>query len=453
MQTNTNNTMDFNLDTIKHVHIIGIGGIGVSAIARLLKGDGKEVSGQDMNQSLITDELEKLGIHVSIGQKYEDIPEDTELIVYTIAIENYDKDLYDRLMNLKNDTNKKVAVYSYPQMLGIVSRDKYTIAVCGTHGKTTTTGMIYEILKSEGKSPSVIVGSLLSSKEHGKTNYIKGESDIFVVEACEYKRSFLNIKPDILVITNIEEDHLDYYKDIEDIRSAFRSLVGNIKDGGIVVCNPNDKNIVDAIKDTDKKVVDYNEYFDSNLKLKIPGIHNKKNAAAGIAVSIELGSSILSATSALSQFSGTWKRFEYKGDLTSGAKVYDDYAHHPSEIVATLQGFRELYKKEDGYRLHVVFQPHLFSRTKSLLSEFATSFTDADKVLVLPIYFAREVDDGSISSSILSDEINKNTDISKAFSSFTELEEYMKENKYKDHDIIITMGAGEAYKVGEYLLT
>ena len=438
--------MELDLQKIKNVHFIGIGGIGISAVARMMLHDGKVVTGQDMQDGQVVEELIKAGIEVKIGQSYDNIPEDTDLIVYTIAIDTYDKDLADKI---KSQT--KIRVRSYPQMLDIISRDKYTIAVSGTHGKTTTTAMIAQVLCDNGNDPTVIVGSLLVGS---KSNFIAGKSEYFVVEACEYRRSFLNINPKVLVITNIDNDHLDYYKDIEDIKSAFHEMAMKLPSDGFLVCDPDDKNIADVIKDINAKVVNYKEFFNENLKLKVPGIHNRKNAAASIAVVSNMGISKNDGEKYLANFPGTWRRFEFKGQLKNGMFVYDDYAHHPTEIIATLEGFRELYPKKEGWKIHVIFQPHLFSRTKLLLNEFSESFKDADEVILLPIYYAREVDDGSISSEILADKINKHTKNAKAFSDFDEAEKYSKiELMYmSDKDIIVTMGAGEAFKIADSLL-
>ena len=439
--------MDIDLKTIKNVHFVGIGGIGISAIARMFLLEGKNVTGQDMQDSGIVHELQKSGAKIIIGQSYENIPSDTELIVYTIAIETYDTKLFEYIKN------GNIKSCSYPEMLGIVTKQKYTIAISGTHGKTTTTGMIAEILLGNQKDPTVIIGSLLIDKDGNKTNFIAGDSSLFVVEACEYRRSFLNINPKVVVITNIDEDHLDYYKDIEDIKSAFRELVMKVPSDGYVICNPKDNNISDVISDIKAHIIDCTDFFNINLSLKVPGIHNKKNASCAIAVGNILNINKEENIKALLNFSGTWRRFEYKGELPNNAKLYDDYAHHPAEVSATLSGFRELYKKEDGFKITVIFQPHLFSRTKSLLYEFAVSFNDADKVLILPIYYAREVDDGTISSQILANEINKNKNIAFGFDTFKEVEDILLKTDFNSKDIIVTMGAGEAYKIGDILLS
>lgn len=447
-----NNFMNLDLSKIKNVHFIGIGGIGISAVARMMKEEGKNVTGQDMQEGEIVKELINLGVDIKIGQSYDNIPLNTDLIVYTIAIEYYDPELFKKIKSLEflEVGLPKIIVRSYPEMLGIISESKYTIAICGTHGKTTTTGMISEILMGASKNPTVIVGSLLK----GRTNFIKGDSNIFVVEACEYRRSFLNINPNILVITNIDEDHLDYYKDIEDIKSAFHEMIMKVPEDGFIICDPNDKNISDVVKGAKGKVVNYAEYFDKNIKLMIPGIHNKKNAAAAVVASLSIGINIEESKRYLEKFPGTWKRFEFRGKLSNGSLLYDDYAHHPTEIKATIEGFRELYSQGNGWKIIVIFQPHLFSRTKLLLNDFAKSFISVDEVMLLPIYYAREIDDGTISSEILADEINKNTNNAKVFSSFKDLEKYLEVRlpNIDKKNIIITMGAGEASKIGNYLL-
>jgi UDP-N-acetylmuramate--alanine ligase len=440
--------MDINLSKIKHIHFIGIGGIGISAIARMMMLEKKVVTGQDMQDSNITSELQTLGATITIGQSVDTIPKDAELIVYTIAIEKYDPSLFEKLKR------QPIPMRSYPEMLHIVTEGKYTIAISGTHGKTTTTAMLADILVDAHLDPTVVVGSLLvngASKDasHG-TNLIAGKSKYFVVEACEYRRSFLNINPNILVITNIDADHLDYYKDIEDIKSAFRELAMKVPTDGFIVCDPDAPYVKEVVEGVAATVVNYNPHIHLSLQLKVPGLFNKKNAAAAKAVAHILAVTDAQIGLSLGAFKGTWRRFEFKGTLPSGALVYDDYAHHPTEITATLQGFRELYPKDAGWKVTVVFQPHLFSRTKALLSEFAASFIDADYVLVLPIYQAREEDDGTISAASLSEQITG--PFALAFGSFEEAEMHIGKQNLGPKDIIVTMGAGEAFKIADNLL-
>ena len=407
--------MDLDLKQIKEVFFIGIGGIGISAIARMMHLEGKDVSGSDMSENELTTELKELGIKITIGQGYELIPQDADLIVYTIAIPHYDPRLFEQVKN------SKILYKSYPEMLGIVTANKYTIAVAGTHGKTTTTAMIAKILIDAGLDPSVIVGSLL--KEY-KSNLIVGKSEYFVVEACEYERSFLNVKPKLLVITNIEADHLDYYKDLNDIKSAFQELENQ----------------------SGQVIKDYTEYLNKIPKLKVPGEHNRLDAAAAYAVAKVLNIEDEVIQKSLSEFSGTWRRLEERGETKEGTIIYDDYAHHPTEIKASLQALRELYPNK---KITVVFQPHLYSRTRALFKEFSLCWKGADEIVFLPIYFAREQKDESVSSNKLAEAVCAEGEKAIAFTDFELAEEYLKGKTFGSNDVFVTMGAGEAYKVAD----
>jgi UDP-N-acetylmuramate--alanine ligase len=408
---------DLDLSKIKKVFFIGIGGIGISAIARMVHLEGKEVSGSDMSENLLTRELKELGVKVTIGQSFDLIPKDTELIIYTLAIPHYDKKLFEQVVN------SGIIYKSYPQMLGIVTAGKNTVAVAGTHGKTTTTAMIAKILIDAGRDPSVVVGSLL--KDY-KSNLIVGKSDLFVVEACEYERSFLNLKPKILVITNIEAEHLDYYKDLADIQNAFKQLISQ----------------------SEKVITDYSKYLEKVPKLLVPGAHNRMDAAAALAVADVLGINLEVAQKALAEFAGTWRRLEKRGVTSTGTIVYDDYAHHPTEIQASLEGLREIFPKGEK-KITVLFQPHLYSRTKALFGDFIKSFKDADHVMLLPIYFAREDKDPSVSSELLAEAIRKEGEDAEAFSDFVSAEQAVSALKLGENDVFVTMGAGEAYKVAD----
>ena len=421
--------MDINLSKIKKVFFIGIGGIGISAIARMMLLEGKEVFGSDIGENQMTGELSKVGVKIYLGQKIELIPKDVNLIVYSIAIPKYDPKFFEELKN-----NFKILILSYPAILGIVTANKYTIAVAGTHGKTTTTAMIAKILIDAGRDPSVIVGSILKDS---KSNLVVGKSELFVVEACEYERSFLNIKPKILVITNIEADHLDCYKDLADIKDAFDKFLSQSEN-----------------KITEQ---DYKKYLEKVSKLSVPGEHNRMNAAVALAVADILKIPLNPARTTLAGFSGTWRRLELRGKTSQGTIVYDDYAHHPTEIKASIQGLRELYGEK---KLTIVFQPHLYSRTKALFNDFAQSFKGADTVFILPIYFAREDPDSDISSEKLAEAIRKNDltnltpnpsperrgVLAQAFPDFKSSEEAV---NLGPNDIFVTMGAGEAYKVAD----
>ncbi len=436
---------NLDLQKIKHVHFVGIGGIGISAIARLFLSQGKDVTGQDMQEGLVVEELNKIGAKIMVGQSFENIPSDTELIVYTIAVEAYDPTLFEKIKS-----QKKISIRSYPQMLGLVTKDKYTIAVSGTHGKTTTTAMIAKVLIDTKKDPSVIVGSLLNpsiGSEQGKTNLIIGKSDLFVVEACEYERSFLNIKPKILVITNIEKDHLDYYKDLNDIESAFSEMAGQTDI--FIICNKNESSVKNILKKKYKaKIIDYTDYLEKVPALSVPGVHNRMNAAVALAVADIFKIAEHEAQKSIAQFSGTWRRLEKRGETKEGVIIYDDYAHHPTEIKASIEALRELYPAGEK-KITVLFQPHLYSRTKALFNDFAKCFKGADNTYLLPIFFAREAKDESISSEKLAQAICLAGDKAKAFSDFESAESFIKELNLGKNDIFVTMGAGEAYKVAD----
>ena len=414
-------TMDFS--KIKTAHFIGIGGIGISAIARMFLLEGKKVNGSDVADSEVTEELRKLGAQISIGQRAENVLVDCDLVIYTIAITPDNPEFAEA-------KRRGIPLLSYPEALGIISKEKYTIAVSGTHGKTTTTAMIAKILMDAGLDPTVIVGSFLLDAKGGRTNFISGKSKYLVVEACEYRRSFLNLSPKILVITNIDADHLDYYKNLDDIKSAFAELAMRVPKDGVVINN------FDSIS------------LPSGFKLKIPGRHNIENAKAALAVARALKIDDVVALKSLSEFSGTWRRFEYRGEAKNGALVYDDYGHHPTEIEATFQGARGLFPTQ---KIIVVFQPHLYSRTKDHLEEFGKCFARADAVILLPIYPAREKDQGNISSQMVVDEIQKNKQSAYFVKTFAEAAE--KATKFAGSDgIIITMGAGETNKVADILI-
>jgi len=407
----------------------------MSAVARMLKLEGKDVSGSDRAESLVTDELEKLGIKVFYEQKAENIAPDIDLVIYTIAMPAEASELVRaRELGLECKT--------YPEMLGLISADKYTIAVAGTHGKTTTTAMIAEIMIEAGLDPTVIVGSLLKREVakdsplgaiQGKslaTNFIAGKSGYLVVEACEYRRSFLNLHPTLAVITNIDNDHLDYYKDLADIQSAFDQFLAQSKN----------------------QIIDYQKYLAKVPELLVPGEHNRLNAAAALAVADFLQIDPSTSLGALAKFTGTWRRFEFKGKTAGGALVYDDYAHHPTEIGATIQAAREFMAKRNlNGKLIIAFQPHLYSRTKLLKDDFVKVLAQADEVILAPIYAAREPADPDISSEALADLIKtKNTHVF-SFKNLEEVKNYVLKNS-QEGDLVITMGAGDITQVGDNLV-
>ena len=423
-------------ENIKKVHFIGIGGIGVSALAKMMLLQKKKATGSDLRVNIVNQRIKKLGGKVFIGHKKSNLAKDTDVVIYSPAI----KDDNPELVEAKK---LKIPTYSYPQALGLISKEKYTIALSGTHGKTTTTAMLAEVMISAKKSPTIIIGSFLRKQ---KDNFVSGKGKYFVVEACEYKKSFLSINPDILVITNIDNDHLDYFKNLKNIQKAFAQLISKVPQGGFVICNPKDPKIKPVLKSAKAKIVDYTK--EKKLKLKVPGDHNIQNAQAVLAVAKILKIK-QEAEKSLKKYLGVWRRFEYKGKTKKGALIYDDYAHHPSEVQATIKATREKFPKQ---KIFIIFQPHLYSRTKLLLNDFAQSFNQADQVIITDIYAAREKDTGLIHAKDLVEEISKYNPFVFYRSNFKEIIEYLKENTSKD-DIIMTMGAGDVYEIGEKLIS
>jgi UDP-N-acetylmuramate--alanine ligase len=423
---------------IKKAYFIGIGGIGMSALAQLMQDAGVSVSGSDREASPVTELLQKKGVSVALVQKAENVPNDADIVVYSEAVwEDNPERARARELGLKQ--------MSYFTMLGEVSRTKKTIAVAGTHGKTTTTGMAAKILADAGGSPTAVVGSIV--KDFG-SNYLKGDSVCLVAEACEYKRDFLTLSPFVLVITNIEWDHTDYYPTLGELQKAFRELAEKVPADGAIVTNPSNTNIAPVIAGLSVKVIDYTK--EPAYDLRLPGEFNRMNARAAAAAARFVLASITedSIATSLSHFHGTWRRFEYKGKAKNGAEVYDDYAHHPTAIKSTLEQLRK--KVPAGGKLYVAFHPHLYSRTRDLLPEFATAFKDADEVIIAPIYAAREPDDGVTSNKLLAEKISE-AGTHARFGTFDEIERILS-TESTANDIIMTMGAGDIYKVADNLV-
>lgn len=417
----------------KKMYLIGIGGIGMSALAQLLKNEGARVSGSDREESPTTELLTKKGVAVVIGHTPENVPEDADLVIYTEAAW---EDNAERVR--ANELG--IPQRSYFEALGDVSKGKRLIAVAGTHGKTTTSGMLAKLLADAGAAPSAIVGSIV--KDFG-SNYLSGTSDVLVVEACEYKRDFLTLHPDILVVTNIEWDHTDYYTDLADVQSAFRTLMER---AAVVVTDASHPNIAPLLPGLSARIVDYTQ--EPAYETRLPGEFNVMNARAAAAAARTLLPEVPEETlhASLAAFQGTWRRFEYKGKTPKGADVYDDYAHHPTAVRKTLAELR----KKTGGRVYVAFHPHLYSRTRDLLPEFATAFGDADRVLIAPIYPAREVDDGTVSNETLAAAIREHGVEAKA-ADFVEIRRFF-ETEPAEGDVIMTMGAGDIYTVADRLI-
>lgn len=447
-----------------NVHFIGIGGISMSGFARLLSSMGFTVSGSDRIESAVTRQLSDLGIKVIYEQTAENINPQIDLVVYTAAISPDNPELCAAI-------EAGIPTMDRAVMVGQVMRNyKTAIAVSGTHGKTTTTSMMSHILLAAQTDPTISVGGMLQAIQG---NLRIGKSETFLIEACEYTNSFLKFFPTDGIILNIDRDHLDFFKDLDDIKNSFRQFASLFPEDGFLVINGAIPGKEDIIRDAKCKVVTYgmtedNDYcaslvtYDERgygsfevmengtviglIKLNVIGIHNVSNALAATALSRKLSIPFSAIQKGLSEFCGTSRRFEYKGSVR-GVTIIDDYAHHPTEIEATLTAAKNYPHK----KLWCVFQPHTYSRTKALLPEFAKALCLADHVVLADIYAAREKNIYGISSETLKDELKSLGKEAYYFPSFGEIEDFLLTNAKPD-DLIITMGAGNIVEIGEFLL-
>lgn len=454
----------FNLyeDKNKIVHFIGIGGISMSGLAELLLSYGFKVCGSDKAKSKLTDKLESLGAKIYIGQRSSNI-EHPDLVVYTAAIGDDNPELL-RARELH------LPLMDRAEFLGYIMKGfTRNIAVSGTHGKTTVTSMVSLMLLNAHFDPTIMVGGELDAIGG---NFKSGKSEYLVAEACEYKGSFLKFYPYIGVVLNIDADHLDYYKDIAEIQEAFLKFAMLIPRDGLLVGCADDCRVTKIMESIECNKVTYGinngDFIPSNIsydskgcasfnvifkgelvgdfKLSVPGEHNILNSLASIATCNFLGISYDNMAESLHEFTGTHRRFEKKGEI-NGITVIDDYAHHPVEIMASLKAA----KNYPHGKTYCVFQPHTYTRTISLFNEFANAFGNADKLILVDIYAARENDPGIINSEMLCDAVLKNGVDAVYKSSFDEAIEYIKDN-IKPGDLLITMGAGDVYKIGDDFL-
>jgi UDP-N-acetylmuramate--alanine ligase len=424
----------------KKIHFIGIGGIGMSALARFFLREKKQVSGSDRAASMITDALEKEGVHFFPQQLASNISADIDMVVYTEAMSEEQEEM-------KAARALGVPMMNYFEALGMVANEYYLIAVSGTHGKTTTTAMLTDVLEEAGLDPTAIIGSLRSKTG---TNFRGGKSKYAVVEACEYKRDFLHLKPDVLVITNIELEHVDYYRDLVDVQDAFRTIALYVPEGGFIVTDTHDENIKPVLEGVLATIIDYRKFLDLNLALRQPGLHTRLNAAAASAVAASLEIEKEVSDKALENFAGTWRRFEYKGDFVNDlgkVRVYDDYGHHPTELTATIAGARELYPNQF---LTVAFQPHTYTRTNELFDDFVTALAKADRVILLPIYAAREENVSGVSSEKLAEALEKGGTPTICFETQGAAVEEINHTAPAD-SVVLVMGAGDITKVATLL--
>lgn len=450
--------------TKEHIYFIGIGGISMSGLAEILASRGHQVSGTDVKETAVTKHLQSLGIHINFGHRAENITDDITLVVYTAAI-------HDDNPELRAAHEKGIRIMDRAHLLGQIM-DEYhdSVAVSGTHGKTTTTSMVSEILLAAEKDPTITVGGILPTIG---SNLRIGNSPYFVAEACEYFDSFLQFNPFIAIILNVESDHLDYFKTLENIRRSFHAFAQRVPDNGLLVisekidhveeltdgltcrvetfglsekANWRAENIVHEADGRNSFDVYHNGAFFTTIHLHIPGEHNITNALAAIAASAFLGAAPEDCVKGLHHYTGTERRFQLKGKK-DGITVIDDYAHHPTEIKAALAAAQNVQHNTTW----CVFQPHTFSRTRFLFDEFGEAFGDADEIIIADIFAARETDDGTVSAAQLAERIAQTGKSARYVGDFAAIEAYLREH-CKSGDLLMTVGAGDVYKIGENFL-
>lgn len=462
-------------DTKSKYYFIGIGGIGMSAIAFVMKDMGFSISGSDMSESLMTKKLEDSGINVFIGHKKENITQDIDMIVVSSAIPKNNPEIEKALQY-------GIPIVKRSYVLGQLMKKKKGIAIAGTHGKTTTTTMISLIMKNAGVDPIALIGGEV--KNIGG-NFLSGKGKYLVAEACEYDRSFLDLYPDIAIITNVEADHLDCYKDLGDIKNTFKKFVAHIPESGLLIISADDINCLEVAESAKCKVVGFgfgsknrmqdsvmDEYWEveevqqregetafsisngkdlGSFKLHIPGKHNIANACASIIVASFLKIDMNVVREFLSDFRGTNRRFQIKGEK-NGIVVIDDYSHHPTEIKYALEGAKKFFRSK---KILAIFEPHQYSRTFMLKKEFGYSFGNADLVIIPGIYESRDTkeDKASIGPEDLVDEIKSNGVEAIYLPGYEKTVEYMKKNLKKGEWVVMTIGAGSVYKIGESFLS
>lgn len=443
----------------KRGHLIGIGGVSMSPLAEVLCDAGLVISGSDIAESERTSHLREKGIKIFIGHDAENITSDIDFVVRTAAA-------HDDNPEIVRAKELGIPVFERTQAWGAIMRGyKNALCIAGTHGKTTTTSMCTHILMAAEKDPTVMIGGTLPLLKAG---HRVGAGDTIVMESCEYYNSFLSFFPTVAVILNIEEDHLDFFSGIEEIKQSFREFASHVPEDGYVVVNHDDENTMDAVRDLDRNIVTFGltakadvyaknvirigslTKFDVMYKGKlldtvaihVPGVHNLKNALAAAAASICLGIKPTAIKYGLAGFSGAGRRFEFKGKF-NGADVYDDYAHHPGELKALLDAVESL-----GYkRTIVIFQPHTYTRTMALFYDFVRQLKRPDIVYLAEIFAAREKNLLGISSADLAEKI----DGARFFKTFEEIENDLRKTA-QPGDLILTVGAGNVYKIGEHLL-
>ncbi len=426
----------------KNVHFVGLQGIGVSSLARYFISEGACVAGSD---STFSDQLEKEGVNQFVGHDKKNISAKTDLLIYSTAVIDSNPELVEA-------KRKGIKVQSYPQALGEITKKYYTVAVSGTHGKSTTTAMLSLLMIEAGLDPTVIIGTKLA--EFNNTNFRKGNSKYLLIEADEFKAALLNFYPRVAVITNIEEDHLDFYQGIDDILDTFRSYVSNNLKEGTLILNKDDKNSL-LLKDIAKgRIREYSleEQNKENLMLSVPGRHNIYNGLAALTAGKELGIDNDTACRALVKFKGSWRRFEEKEISTQNGKdvkIVNDYAHHPTEIEATFQAVKEKYPNE---RLVVVFQPHQYERTYRLFPGFvkALDSINVENLLITDIYTVEGRESEEIKSKVDARFLASKAKRAIYTGNLQKTASYLLNNLH-GNEIVVIMGAGDVYKLEEIL--
>lgn len=457
-------SFDFLKDRDKKIHFIGIGGISMSGLAAVLLNSGFKVSGSDFKDSPIVEKLRAEGAEIYIGHNKDNIKKDVDLVVYTAAIPSDNPEIL-----AAKDQN--ILLMDRAEFLGhIMKGHKYNVAVSGTHGKTTCTSMLSHVTLAANLDPTILVGGELDVIGG---NFRIGNSEYFLTEACEYKKSFLKFPPYVGIILNIDADHLDCYKDINEISDTFMAFSKLIPKDGYLVGYGDDERVKEILSNAECNTVSYGFNDDSDvtaknitfnkmgcasfdvyksdkklfsLTLNVPGKHNVLNALASICVSLIFNIADKDTVEGLSKCKGAHKRFEYKGEL-NGVTVIDDYAHHPTEIKATLNTAQKI----DHNKVYCVFQPHTYTRTKTLFDEFTHCFNECDELILMDIYAAREKDTGLVSSEELGNAIRSTGVNCTNVHSHDEALEYVK-SKLGDGDLLLTVGAGDVVIVGEKYL-
>ncbi len=446
------------------VHFIGIGGSGMSGLARMLADIGAIVSGSEPSFNATTGELTKRGVKISRTQLGELLSADVDLVVRTAAVKDNNPELLAA-------QRYQIQTIKYAELLGLVMAERLGVAVAGTHGKSTTTAMISFALLECGADPSFVVGGTVPQLGGGSRS---GEGMPFIAEACEFDRSFHSLRPKVAILTNIEEDHLDCYRDLGEIIESFQKFAQIVPDDGLIIANGTDANVAMAIMGHNARietvsltpestwstcptglkngcptgVVSHNGKLIGTLRLSVAGEHNLFNATLAVAACAACGVSPAKAIEAINQFTGVDRRMTIMGTV-NGATIVDDYGHHPTEIRATLKALRERFSPK---RLFCVFQPHQHSRTRFLLQDFATSFAAADETIVPDIFFVRdsESEKTSVSAQDLVDRIRNNGQEARYLKEFGEIVEYLR-SATREGDLVVTMGAGNVWEIGRDL--